>query len=280
MGSTFISTSELHSLIYHKNDDQVIIVDSRYYLADPQLAYEEYKLGHIPGAIFADLDKDLSGPIVENTGRHPLPELRVFKDWLTSNSISKFNRVIVYDQVGGGIAARLWFMLSQIGFEYVYVLEGGIIDWKNAGYPLESGVNQREVSLKEIDASLPDHWEDGIFRIYSKSEIKQLIHTDFILVDSRSPERYTGEEEPIDPVAGHIPNAKNLFWQSNLDENLKLKFKDLIKPNFENIINTDKLTAFYCGSGVTAAFNLLLMEHLNLPRSGIFVGSWSEWIRN
>lgn len=266
-------------MLFKEVDPNLVIIDCRYYLTDPKLGSEEYRMQHIPSAIFADLDTNLSGSILVDTGRHPLPKLDIFTKWLQLNSISKRNQIVIYDQLGGGIAARLWFMLVQIGYEAVSVLEGGIFDWKRRNYQLNSGIEVRDPLSSEGILDIPNRWEDGVYKIYSKSEVKGLIHTKFNLIDSRSTERYLGKEEPIDPVAGHIPSAKNVNWQSHLNENLMLKSLSEIRNNILNEINLDNKTGFYCGSGVTAAFNVLMMKHLELPNPGIYIGSWSEWIK-
>ncbi|OLS26061.1 MAG: 3-mercaptopyruvate sulfurtransferase [Candidatus Heimdallarchaeota archaeon LC_2] len=278
--STFISASDLNNLILDETNSDLVIIDCRYFLTDPKLGYHQYKLQHIPGALFADLDNNLSGPIKNNTGRHPLPNLDIFTNWLIKNSISKTNHVVIYDQLGGGIAARLWLMLVQIGYESVRVLEGGIINWKRLDYQLESGDEIRNVLSPEIDLKLPKRWEDGLYKIYSKSDVKEKINGEFNLIDSRSPERYAGEVEPIDTIAGHIPSAKNIYWQSHLEENLLLKSLSDLKKIITEKVDLDEETVFYCGSGVTAAFNVLIMKHLELPNPGIYIGSWSEWIRD
>lgn len=278
--STFISAKELNSLILNENEPSLLIIDCRYYLSDPKLGYQEYKFKHIPGAIFADLDHNLSGPILNSTGRHPLPDLEIFKIWLFQNSIFKNNQIVIYDQLGGGIAARLWLMLVQLGFQTVSVLEGGITNWNKQGYQIKTGDEIRGVLSSGFEQILPNRWEDGVYKLYSKSDIKEKITEQFNLMDSRSPERYAGEEETIDPIAGCIPSAKNLYWQSHLQENLLLKPVSEIKSNITDNINLNNETAFYCGSGVTAAFNILIMKHLKLPNPGIYIGSWSEWIKH
>ncbi|MCE7735507.1 MAG: sulfurtransferase [Candidatus Heimdallarchaeota archaeon] len=276
MYSTFVSTQELHQALVDQSKPWIII-DCRFYLSDTDLGYNEYLREHIPTAIYAHLDRDLSGPITPITGRHPLPKIDKFKDWITKNNVNKSSQIVVYDQMGGGIAARLWWMLVQLGYQEVAVLEGGIIDWKRKGLSMISGIESRDnVNLDLSD--LGSTWADGPSKLYSKNDIREVIDTDIHLVDSRSPERYSGELETIDPIAGHIPSAMNVFWQSHLAEDFTLKSIDLIKNIFEKKIDLNKELAFYCGSGVTAAFNILIVKHLGVSVPGLYVGSWSEWI--
>lgn len=277
MHSTFISTQDLHQSLV-EFPKPWIIIDCRFYLSDTELGYNEYLREHIPSAIYAHLDRDLSGPITPKTGRHPLPNVDKFKEWITKNNINKSSQIVVYDQMGGGIAARLWWMLIQLGYQQVAVLEGGIIEWKRKDFLMNSGIEGRDEGTLEL-SDLGSNWVDGPSKLYSKKEIRE-INTEVNLVDSRSPERYSGELETIDPIAGHIPSAMNVFWQSHLEEDLTLKPIESIKNNFDKDLDLSKESVFYCGSGVTAAFNVLVTKHLDLLVPGIYIGSWSEWIKD
>lgn len=277
MYSTFISVESLHEIMRTKSTP-LAIVDCRFYLSDLEMGYNEYLRGHIPLAIYAHLDHDLSGPVTSLTGRHPLPDIDDFKTWIKNNNITKSSQIIVYDQSGGGIASRLWWMLIQVGYKDVAVLEGGIIEWKKNDLPMTSGIETREDL--EMDAfDIPSDWSVGPSKLYSRTDVQDIIDTDVYLIDSRSPERYSGQLETIDPIAGHIPSATNIFWQSHLEDNLKLKPINLIKQNLENTMGPSKESVFYCGSGVTAAFNVLVAKHIGHATPGIYIGSWSEWIR-
>lgn len=277
MYSTFISTKQLHREIYEQNKPWVII-DCRFYLSDTEMGYNEYLREHVPSAIYAYLDRDLSGTVTSKTGRHPLPKIDDFNNWINSNKINNSNQIVVYDQLGGGIAARLWWMMKQLGYKQIAVLEGGIMKWKRDEFPLVSGLENRdEVETESHDLGLD--WSVGPSKLYSKAEIQEIINTKVNLIDSRSHERYSGLSETIDPIAGHILSATNLFWQSHLEDDLTLKPIKLIRNNIEKIIDINEETVFYCGSGVTAAFNVLMTMHLGLPIPGLYIGSWSEWIR-
>jgi thiosulfate/3-mercaptopyruvate sulfurtransferase len=269
---TIIRPDELLDLI-QKNE--VLVIDCRYNLFEPDEGITLYQESHIPGAIFAHLDRDLSGVITENTGRHPLPNLNHFKAWLINNGVSRNEQIVIYDDSSGGIAARLWWMLRQIEYPNVAVLEGGYSNWKAMNLPTSPEIEER-TKLKE-DIEVPYDWSLGTFRIFDASNVMRVINNDSIeIVDSRAPERFSGENEIIDPVAGHIPSADNLFWQDHLDKNGKLKSKDALVKNFRN---RKKEVVYYCGSGVTACFNVLISEFLNLSPPIIYIGSWSDWIK-
>ncbi|MHA2090148.1 MAG: sulfurtransferase [Candidatus Kariarchaeaceae archaeon] len=269
---TIIRTDELLDLI-HKNE--VLVIDCRYNLFEPGEGNTLYRESHIPGAIFAHLDRDLSGVITENTGRHPLPNLNHFKAWLINNGVSRNEQIVIYDDSSGGIAARLWWMLRQIEYPNVAVLEGGYSNWKAMNLPTTAKIEERP-KLKE-DIEVPYDWSLGTFRIFDAANVMRVINDDNIeIVDSRAAERFSGENEIIDPVAGHIPSAVNLFWQDHLNEDGNLIPKDSLLTNLENL---DKQVVYYCGSGVTACFNVLVSEFLNLSPPIIYIGSWSDWIK-
>ncbi|MHA2097902.1 MAG: sulfurtransferase [Candidatus Kariarchaeaceae archaeon] len=281
MYSTFVKAEVLYQAIVDRKDNSWIIIDCRYYLTDPDLGYKEYLQNHIPSAIYAHLDSDLSSPITNQTGRHPLPTINNFKIWLTENRINSSSQIVVYDQLGGGIAARLWWMLLHLGFDNVAVLEGGITKWKNDGYKMENGVYSRKHLDFEAELIIPEDWDAGRFKIFNKAEVEKIIDSKFYnLIDSRSPERYSGKLEPIDPIAGHIPSAKNVFWQSHLTDDLILISNEESQEIFNETLDPNSETVFYCGSGVTAAFNVLIMKHLGGSDPGIYIGSWSDWIRD
>lgn len=266
-----ISIQELQP---HLDDSEWVVVDCRFSLADTERGREDYLRNHIPGAVYAHLDEHLSGPVVPGeTGRHPLPEIDAFCHTLSTWGISNDSQVVAYDDAGGAIAARLWWMMLWLGHDAVALLDGGWPLWVAGGYPCHSGAEKRETSVF-IPHPRPE-------LAVSVSEVNR-IRTDpeFRLVDAREAERYRGEVEPIDPVAGHIPGALSVPYKENLDstgcflpsEKLRERYSDSLGDT-----SADR-TVFYCGSGVTAAHSLVAMSHAGLGLGKLYLGSWSEWI--
>ena len=243
------------------------VVDCRFDLAHKTAGREAYLAAHIPGAVYADLEADLSGPPVTDHGRHPLPTPERLHDVFARLGINSNTQVVVYDQVSGSIAGRLWWLLRYMGHDAVAVLDGGWQEWLKAGWPVTAGVEQNP---------------GGTFKGKPQTEwlvtVDQVPHAE-LLIDSRDPARYRGEMEPLDPRAGHIPGAINRFWKRNLDENGLFKQPAIIRQEFEHILgDTDPRDAvFYCGSGVTACHNILAVVHGGLAMPGLYAGSWSDW---
>jgi thiosulfate/3-mercaptopyruvate sulfurtransferase len=246
---------------------KAIIIDCRFTLADIEYGRNEYNKGHIPGALYAHLDDDLSGEIIPGvTGRHPLPEkedlISMFSDW----GIDSNTQVVCYDDFHGGIAARLWWMLRWAGHYKVAVLDGGWKAWKEAGYE-----ESKTVENSAASTFIPNFQDQQLIPM---SKLRNAQKDGFTLVDARASFRYSGEREPIDPIAGHIPGALSFPFLDNLEESrwktiseLKNRFKDL--PN---------KTIMYCGSGVTACHNILAQNIAGVNESILYSGSWSEWI--
>jgi thiosulfate/3-mercaptopyruvate sulfurtransferase len=267
-----ISCKELSENLSRKD---WVIVDCRFDLMTPDWGQEEFQALHIPGAVYADLDRDLSGLKTPSTGRHPLPEPADFCSAMSSLGIDEHTRVIAYDATSGSFAARLWFMLRLHGHTNVSILDGGFIQWHKQGYAIESGDNQ--------NAPLSFTGSPNMEMIVTTSQMEK-IHTDpeWLVIDARTPERYRGEQEPIDPVAGHIPGAVCRFHGENVGvdglfhspETLKSAFTELTKGH------DPRKVAIYCGSGVTSCHHLVAMAYAGLPQPKLYVGSWSEWIRD
>lgn len=266
----------LETLSQHFSDPNWVIVDCHYLLDDPEAGRRAYRRGHIPGAIYAHLDEDLSGEIIPGkTGRHPLPEIETFSETLSGWGIGTETQVIVYDNRGGVIAVRLWWMLKWLGHEAVAVLDGSFNHWKKAGLPVTD----------ETPNPLPKRFVPRVNpkMVATLEEVETIQqNTEMLLVDSRAPERFRGETEPLDAVAGHIPGAVNYFFMDNLDENGKLRQNSDLKKAFTNLIGDTppENVIFYCGSGVTSAHNILAMLHVGVGMGKIYPGSWSEWIAN
>ena len=247
-----------------------VIVDCRYVLSDRNAGKKLYMDAHIPGAVFADLLDDLSGPPVTDQGRHPLPSAGQLKKLFACLGISNHSQVVTYDDTGGSFAARLWWLLRYMGHESVAVVNGGWQSWLQAGLQTRNGVENKP---------------PGKFRGSARSEwviTADQVPAVSLLVDSRDPARYRGEIEPIDRVAGHIPGAINYYWQNNLTNAGLFKDGNSLHKQFlefmDGINSGDAV--FYCGSGVTACHNLLAAACAGLAPPGLYAGSWSDWCAN
>jgi len=257
----------------HLDDPQWVICDCRHDLANYSAGYKAYRSGHIPGARFLHLDVDLSGPKTGLNGRHPLPHPATFSLRLGALGISNDTQVIAYDETGGVYASRLWWMLRWVGHTRVAVLDGGWQAWTGAGLPTTveqpvvepASYHGRAVAQTTID---------------SAQLLAQLGKPNALVLDARSADRYRGENETLDPVAGHIPGAVNRFFKLNLDDSGRFKPPATLKTEFSKMLNGHKPEAIIhqCGSGVTACHNLLAMEVAGLAGSRLYPGSWSEWV--
>lgn len=255
-------------LAAHLNDTDIVVVDCRFELQAPQAGRRQYEQDHIPGAVYFDLEEDLSAERKEHGGRHPLPELDEFTRKLGSAGIDGAKHVVAYDDQNGSMAARLWWLLRYAGHENVSVLGVSYSDWKAEGYPtsLDRPVPAATVFEPRVQTNMALDIED----------VKQ--HKDDVntaLIDSRAPERYRGEKEPMDAKAGHIPGAANWFWQDNVGEDGKWKSREDLASRFEPL--KDRNVIVYCGSGVSAAANALAMKEAGLEGVQLYVGSWSDW---
>lgn len=268
--ATLISTDALAD---HLDDPGWVVVDCRFDLADPVAGRRRYEAGHIPGAIYLALEYDLSDPKTETTGRHPLPDMAFFQQRLGQWGIGSGSQVVGYDDAGGAYAARLWWMLRYLGHEAAAVLDGGFPHWQREGRPSRGGIETRPAAHFSGEAN--PAWRAGLADVERLREAP-----DYRLVDSRDPDRFRGENETIDPVAGRIPGAANYFFMDNLAEDGTFLPAERLKSQLAAVVGdaTPERTIFYCGSGVTACLNVLAMEHIGLKGSKLFVGSWSEWI--
>lgn len=248
------------------------VVDCRASLQNPGAGREAYAKGHVPRATFADLLEDLSGPIVPGkTGRHPLPEVEVLVAKLRRWGISGTHQVVVYDDAGGAFAARLWWMLRWLGHDSVAVLDGGLPAWVAEGWPVTDEV----ASVPPGDFAARVRTELRI----SATELAAPETTTRKVFDARAPERYRGDVEPIDPVAGHIPGAVNLPFAENLRDGRFLPPAELRARLTVALDGTPPESAVvYCGSGVTACHDVLAFARAGLPLPRLYAGSWSEWI--
>jgi thiosulfate/3-mercaptopyruvate sulfurtransferase len=270
--TTLVSATTLHQ---HINDPNWVVVDCRFSLANSDAGGYAYRHGHIPHARYAHLNKDLSSAIADYTGRHPLPNFVLLAKKLGAWGISNDTQVIVYDDNGGAFAGRLWWLLRCLGHEKVAVLDGGIQHWQKQSFCLTT-------TLPTIKTVTYRRYLNTALWLNASQVQNSLAKKTICLIDARTPERYRGEQEPIDPVAGHIPGALNRPFQLNLDNKGEFLSVDSIRTQFKKLIGTTapEQVVHYCGSGVTACHNLLAMEHAGLTGSKLYAGSWSEWIRD
>lgn len=269
---SIISTEDLNK---HLDNNNWFVFDCRFLLKDPDGGLKKFQQGHIPGAQFADMDNDLASPMTKTSGRHPLPEAEKFINKLREWGVNNDSQVICYDDMSGAFSARLWWLLKWLGHDEVAVLDGGIDKWIANNYSLETEVRSRVTSVfegKPNDAM----WVDVNF------VQQQLVKKNVKLLDARSNERFTGVDKKTDPVPGHVPGAISFPFAGNLNQQgmflsaleLKQRFaKEFVEGQQDKLINM-------CGSGVTACHNLLAMSVAGLPMTRLFVGSWSEWIKD
>ena len=270
MAKLLISTSELEE---HLGDPRWIVFDTRHELMDPDAGPAAYAAGHVPGAYFLHTDDDLSGKKTGANGRHPLPRIEDFAAKINAAGVTPDTQVVVYDDLGGNFAVRLWWMLRWLGHDKVALLDGQWPQWHREGHPVT-----KEVPKPRQGSFVP------------KPMLGATVDTPFVerfredpampLVDARAPERFKGLKEPIDPVAGHIPGAINRFWQMNLQADGKFKAPDVLRREFAELLDgaAPQNAMHMCGSGVTACHNIFAMELAGLPGGRLYAGSWSEWV--
>lgn len=269
--NTLVSPNKLQSSLA---EPAWVLIDCRFSLKDPGKGRNAYLASHIPGAVYAHLDHDLSGPVVNGqTGRHPLPSVEQFVTTLSAWGIGAGVQVVAYDDTGGSMAARLWWMLRWLGHDDVAVLDGGWQAWNAAGYPVRNGAESRERAEFEARPR-PELAADT-------AEVERIRNDDsYVLCDCRGADRFRGENETIDPVAGHIPGAISLPYAGNLSEDKTFRPAAELKQRFEESLGgtAAENVVLYCGSGVTAAHNALAMAYAGLGDARLYPGSWSEWI--
>lgn len=270
---TLVSAEILFQHIHHPD---WILFDARFSLADAEAGEKAYRQGHLPGARYVHLNDDLSSPVRSYTGRHPLPNFSQLADKLGAWGVNHRSQVVVYDDAGGAFAGRLWWLLRCMGHERVAVLDGGLKQWQRLGLPMTTHLPK--LTPQAFRCYLDDsHW-------LSATQVENgLASRSLRLIDARTPERFQGLQEPIDPVAGHVPKALNRPFQMNLDhQGLFLPASEL-KAQFQALLGKhtpSEKVVHMCGSGVTACHNLLAMEVAGLKDSKLYAGSWSEWITN
>lgn len=269
--TTLISAADLSR---HVQDACWVVLDCRHELTSPDAGSAAYAAGHIPGAQFADLDTELSdkstGPHGEFRGRHPLPERNAFVETLRRWGVNHGTQVVAYDAHGGMFAARLWWMLHWAGHEAAAVLDGGLSAWQALGLPLSTEqVSRPRGNVEPRYSRVQAVGVDDML-----ANLRNPTHT---VVDARSPDRFRGENEILDPAGGHIPGAKNRFFKENLQENGQFKPAEQLRAEFCALMPAPETSIMQCGSGVSACHNLLAMEVAGLSGAALYPGSWSEW---
>ena len=253
----------------------LVLFDCRFELGDTQWGEREYANAHLPGAQYLHLDRDLSGPITQHSGRHPLPDPREFARRLAARGVGADCQLIAYDQGNGAHASRLWWLARWIGLRNVAVLDGGIAAWRNAGLPLDQAeprVTPRDLPVRvDESAWITSEAVDALRRAPGH-----------LLIDARGADRFAGRNEAIDPVAGHVPGARSLPFPGNLGADGKFLPAAQLRQRWQTMLGSLPASSIVamCGSGVTACHNLLALEHAGLRGARLYAGSWSEWIRD
>ena len=266
--STIVSCSDLAA---HLNDADWRIFDCRHQLSDGGYGEKAYAEGHLPGAFFLHLDRDLSGPKTGNNGRHPLPDAQRLASTLGVAGVSRETQVVVYDDAGGMIAGRLWWLLRWLGHDRVALLDGGINQWLKEARPISTDLPTSAPAVFVVDKR---DW------LVSTAEVLANIErAEFCVVDARAPDRFRGENETLDPAGGHIPGARNRFFRDNLDADGCFRSAAELRNDYLGLFAgvEPAQVVMQCGSGVSACHNLLAMEIAGLHGAKLYAGSWSEW---
>lgn len=252
--------------------ESVLVFDCSFDLANPNAGEKAYAGGHIPGAHYLHLERDLSGAKTGKNGRHPLPDRAALVDTLASHGLMQGQQVVAYDAQGGMFAARLWWLLRWLGHDSVALLDGGLQAWQGAGYALETEPAGRKQGNFKAGAPLA-------VTVDAHALEQNLTTHERLVVDARSPDRYRGENETIDPVAGHIPGAVNRFFKDNLGSDGRFKPAHTLRDEFKAVVGSTQPehVVLQCGSGATACHNALAMEIAGLHGAALYPGSWSEW---
>ena len=258
--TSFITASELKTQFRNK-----VIFDCRFRLDNEDYGLEQYRLGHIPGAYYLHLSKDLSSPVQQHGGRHPLPDMETFAQTLRNAGVNQHSSIVLYDDSRFAYAARAWWLLKHIGLNDIHLLDGGFKAWVDAG----GAMDRRDPPRKTSNLKLVLRKEDTV----SYQELAAT--SSYTLIDSREKKRFLGEEEPIDPIAGCIPGAVNYPWQEVSNDQGLIKDVEFHRTRWESLPTKENLVV-YCGSGVTACVNLLSLEMAGI-NAKLYPGSWSDW---
>jgi thiosulfate/3-mercaptopyruvate sulfurtransferase len=267
--TTIISAEALNERL---GDPGLVVFDCRHSLADFALGRRLYDESHLPGAFFAAVEEDLAGTKTGQNGRHPLPDPQALARFLRASGVGDATQIVAYDAGADMFAPRFWFLSRWIGHDAVAVLDGGFTEWNVRGYPVTA---EPPRARQAATLTLRLHPE---FLVDAQYVLAHLRDPAMQLVDARARERYAGETEPIDPVAGHIPGARNRWFKENFDASGKLKSPEALRAEFDRFGLDSKRTVHQCGSGVSAAVAHFAMHHAGLEGSRIYNGSWSEWV--
>jgi thiosulfate/3-mercaptopyruvate sulfurtransferase len=269
---SFRTLLDAPTLAAHLTDPSFVIVDCQFKLDDPLWGRAAYERAHIQGALYADLNRDLSSAPSGSNGRHPLPSVDAVQETFSRLGIDRSRQVVAYDQDNGMFASRLWWLLRWLGHDAVAVLDGGLAGWVRGGFPTSSAI---ELPTRRSFEARPDR--DSMV---TAGEVEALQGAaGHRLIDARAPQRFRGEVEPIDRAAGHIPGARNYFFMNSVDVNGRFEAPEVVRARLESALDgvPPERAICYCGSGVTAAHVLLAMEHAGLHGAKLYPGSWSEW---
>jgi len=271
--SPLIDASELYRRL---NDSDPRVIDCRFNLMQPEAGQQAWLAGHIPGSVYADLDQDLAAPVSPQSGRHPLPEVTTACETFSRMGIDSNTTVVVYDAGNGGIAARAWWLLRWLGHTDVALLDGGLEAWQRAGYALESG--EITVEPRTFEGIANDALVLTTADIVASGDSIDELN----IVDARDAARFTGEVEPIDAVAGHIPGTRNLPFAGALDANNRWNSRQELAKWWVRELGEQPAGGYgvMCGSGVTACHLVLSACLAGLSEPRVYIGSWSEWIRD
>ena len=271
----FQTLVDTDTLAQRLTDPRWVIFDCRFDLADTAKGRGAFTISHIPGAHYAHLDDDLSGPITADSGRHPLPDVARLSAWLGARGVAPGRQVVAYDDSGGSMAVRVWWLLRWLGHTAVAVLDGGWQAWQEARLP----VDDCPPTTSPVAFAGSPH---PTLLLTTEEIMAELDTGRWLLIDARTAERFRGASEPIDPVAGHIPGAVNLPLQRTLGADGRFLPPSALRASYLPLLagRTPDTAARMCGSGVTAAHNLLAMEIAGLRGARLYAGSWSEWIRD
>jgi thiosulfate/3-mercaptopyruvate sulfurtransferase len=253
----------------HLDDPDLVIIDCRFSLADPQLGYRQYCQGHILGAYYLDLNQDLASPVQSHGGRHPLPDIPTLATQLSHLGVTAQTLVLAYDDSRFAFASRLWWLLKYMGHEKVAVLDGGFTAYQAAGLPISTDIPRG--AQGQFVPQIQSHLAVDIHAVQQCQKDAATA-----IIDSREGERYRGEREPIDLIAGHIPGALNYPWQQVTDEQGNLRSPQDLSIYWSDVAAADRIIV-YCGSGVTACVNLLALNAAGISTGKLYTGSWSDW---
>ena len=265
-----ISVDQLQEIIQNQQLP-FLIFDCRFDLSQPAIGYEQFIKGHIPHARYVDLEKNLSGPKNPLQGRHPLPTPEEWAQTRANLGISENTLVILYDFLENTYSARMWWMLKAVGHQHIHILNGGFSAWLSVGGKVEEGEGSFNLSIP----NLPSIAFEGLIKMIDIQ--KNLLDPSFTILDARANERFRGDVEPLDPIAGHIPGALNRPYKLNLNQNNLFKSPLELQLELNHLKSQASQVVHQCGSGVTACHNLLAMELAGLKGSLLYAGSWSEW---